>query len=50
MIMVDVNLMPALDFEAGMTGSTTEESVTGVMCVLVDVGIVIGIITNTAEG
>jgi hypothetical protein len=35
MNMVDVSAIPSLDFEAGMAGSATQESVAGIICVAV---------------
>jgi hypothetical protein len=45
--MFNANQLPSLDFEAGMTGSCTQENVTGAACVAagIVIGVVVGILT-----
>lgn len=48
--MLNANLLPSLDFEAGMTGSCTQENVTGAACVVagIVIGVVVGVLTVEA--
>ena len=45
--MFNATQLPALDFEAGMTGSCTQENVSGAACVAagIVIGVVVGILT-----